>query len=87
MADVILMTATPFRADRKELDGKIIYQKCSVRRAIVEKFVKNVVFEPVPITRLTGKDENGKPFVIEGAQKMIGESRYLGLCSLNQPTS
>ena len=74
MADVVLMTATPFRGDRYVLQGKVVYKNCSFERAIKNVYVKNVVFEPVPISGIDGIDENGKGFSLQGIGEMLGKN-------------
>lgn len=46
-ANVAMFTATPFRGDRQELDGVVVYSDFSMRDGILGRNTKNVVFEEV----------------------------------------
>ncbi|MDD2476967.1 MAG: DEAD/DEAH box helicase family protein [Dysgonamonadaceae bacterium] len=72
---IVKLTATPFRADNKELDGKIIYE-FSLADAIKDGYVKNVVAEDYTTQKLE--------FILDG--KAISKEEALDLMDSNWVT-
>lgn len=72
---IVKLTATPFRADNKELDGQIIYE-FALADAIKDGYVKNVVAEDYSTQKLE--------FVLDG--KTISKEEALELMDSNWVT-
>ncbi|AWM07298.1 DEAD/DEAH box helicase family protein [Bradyrhizobium symbiodeficiens] len=85
-AKVILLTATPFRSDRQELDGELVY-RYSFRNATQKGYIKRLKASYVaPSTIELGfSDERGRSYTQEEILKLKDEdwfSRGVALASL-----
>ena len=70
-AKIILMTATPFRSDRQELSGELIY-RYPFRSASLKGYVKRLKASYVAPSeiQLGFKDERGKIYTLEEILKL-----------------
>lgn len=85
-AKVILLTATPFRSDRQELDGELVY-RYPFRNATLKGYIKRLKSTYVaPSTIELGfADERGRAYTLDEVMKLKEEewfSRGVALASL-----
>lgn len=76
-AKVILLTATPFRSDRQELDGELVF-RYSFRSATVKGYIKRLKASYVaPSTIELGfSDERGKAYTLDEVLKLKEEEWF-----------
>jgi excisionase family DNA binding protein len=85
-AKVILLTATPFRSDRQELDGELVY-RYPFRNATLKGYIKRLKSTYVaPLTIELGfADERGRAYTLDEVIKLKDEdwfSRGVALASV-----
>lgn len=85
-AKVVLLTATPFRSDRKELQGELVY-RYPFRSATVRGYIKRLKASYVApsVIELGFTDERGRTYTLEEVQKLKEEvwfSRGVALAPL-----
>ncbi|MFG1343317.1 DEAD/DEAH box helicase family protein [Xanthobacter autotrophicus DSM 431] len=85
-AKVILLTATPFRSDRQELDGELVY-RYPFRNATLKGYIKRLKSTYVaPSTiELSFADERGRAYTLDEVVKLKDEdwfSRGVALASV-----
>ena len=85
-AKIIHLTATPFRSDRQEIDGQLIY-RCSFRNATLKGYIKRLKASYVAPSEIELKfnDESGKIYSLEEVFKLKEEdwfSRGIALAPL-----
>lgn len=70
-AKVVFMTATPFRSDRKEIDGELIYHY-SFRSATLKGYIKRLKASYVAPSqiRLGFTDKSGKTYTLDDVLKL-----------------
>lgn len=76
-AKVIHMTATPFRSDRQEIDGELVY-RYSFRSATLKGYIKRLkasYVAPAEI-ELSFKDDRGKTYSLEEVLKLKEEDWF-----------
>lgn len=76
-AKVVLLTATPFRSDRKELDGELVY-RYSFRSATLKGYIKRLKASYVaPETIELGfSDKDGKVYTLNEVMKLKEETWF-----------
>ena len=76
-AKVVLMTATPFRSDRQEIDGELVY-RYSFRSATLNGYIKRLRASYVaPSTiELSFSDERGRTYSLEEVLKLKEENWF-----------
>ncbi|MEL6954990.1 MAG: DEAD/DEAH box helicase family protein [Pseudomonadota bacterium] len=85
-AKVVLLTATPFRSDRKELQGELVY-RYPFRSATLKGYIKRLKASYVApsVIELGFTDERGRTYSLEEVQKLKEEvwfSRGVALAPL-----
>lgn len=76
-AKVILVTATPFRSDKQEIDGELIY-RYPFRSATLRGYIKRLKASYVAPSQieLSFGDEGGKTYTLDDVMKMKEEERF-----------
>ncbi len=76
-AKVVHMTATPFRSDRQEIDGELVY-RYSFRSATLKGYIKRLKASYVAPSEieLGFRDERGKTYSLEEVTKMKEEDWF-----------
>lgn len=85
-AKVIYMTATPFRSDRQEIDGELVY-RYSFRNATLKGYIKRLRASYVAPSeiQLGFTDERGKIYTLEEVLKLKEEDWFSRGVSLAKP--
>lgn len=88
-AKIVNITATPFRSDRKDIEGELIY-RYSFKSATIKGYIKNIKASYVAPSELEFSDDNGnKKYTLREVLKMKEEtwfSRGIALspiCNIN----
>lgn len=66
-ARFLLLTATPFRGDGKQIDAETIYT-CTMTYAIEMGYLKNICYAPIVIDTVLGIRKDGSRQVLQGSQ-------------------
>jgi superfamily II DNA or RNA helicase len=80
-AKFLLLTATPFRGDEKQIDAETIYT-CTMTHAIEMRYLKNVCYAPIVIDTVLGIQKDGKSKVLKG-KELSGMANELYKVSLH----
>jgi DNA repair protein RadD len=85
-AKVIHLTATPFRSDRQEIDGELVY-RCSFRSATLKGYIKRLKASYVAPSEieLGFLDERGKKYSLEEVCKLKEEDWFSRGVALARP--
>ena len=87
-AKVILLTATPFRSDRQELDGELVY-RYPFRNATLKGYIKRLksTYVAPSAIELSFADERGRAYTLDEVMKLKEEDWFsrgvalAGLCN------
>ncbi len=76
-AKIVHMTATPFRSDRQEIDGELVY-RYSFRSATLKGYIKRLKASYVAPTEieLSYKDDGGRKYTQDEIEKMKEEDWF-----------
>lgn len=85
-AKIIYMTATPFRSDRKEIDGELVF-RYSFRSATLKGYIKRLKANYVAPSeiKLGFSDENGKTYTLDEVLKLKEEDWFSRGVALAKP--
>lgn len=85
-AKIIHMTATPFRSDRQEIEGDLVY-RYSFRSATLKGYIKRLKASYVApkVIELTFTDGTGKKYTLEQVLKMKEEDWFSKNIALAKP--
>jgi superfamily II DNA or RNA helicase len=73
----VLVSATPFRIDRRELPGRIVFQY-PLKRAVTEKAFSKVIFRRVEVTNSPDPNEKDRALAME-AERILRRDQANGL--------
>ena len=76
-AKVVMMTATPFRSDRQELDGELIY-RFPFRSATLKGYIKRLIASYVAPSEITldFRDQKNKTYTLDDVLKLKEEEWF-----------
>ena len=85
-AKVVLMTATPFRSDRKEIEGELVF-RYSFRNATLKGYIKRLRASYVAPKKveLRFRDEQQRTYTLEEVQKLKEEDWFSRGIALARP--
>lgn len=85
-AKIVHMTATPFRSDRKEIDGELVY-RYPFRSAMLKGYIKRLKASYVAPSEITleYKDERGRSYTQEEILKLKDEDWFSRGVALARP--
>ncbi|NQW24320.1 MAG: DEAD/DEAH box helicase family protein [SAR202 cluster bacterium] len=85
-AKIILLTATPFRSDRQELDGELVF-RYSFRSAILKGYIKRLKASYVAPSEieLGFRDERGRKYSLDEVLKLKDEEWFSRGVALARP--
>lgn len=85
-AKIVYMTATPFRSDRQEIDGELVY-RYPFRSATLKGYIKRLKASYVAPSeiRLTFNDTEGKVYTLEDVIKLKEEDQFSRGVALAKP--
>jgi len=85
-AKVVLLTATPFRSDRQELDGELVY-RYSFRSATLKGYIKRLKASYVApaVIELSFTDQAGRSYTLDEVLKLKEEDWFSRNVALARP--